>query len=123
MASLQYLMNTGTTSHVVDTQGNNLVTPQNLARLKGLPIFFFSGSENSVYLPENTDTSFTALSDANGGLFYERQVFEGRGHLDAWMSSTAHQDVFPRVLNHINNVHEGKYASFSKEISKLKSAR
>ncbi|KAF6824728.1 glucose-methanol-choline oxidoreductase [Colletotrichum plurivorum] len=123
MASLQYLMNTGTTSHVVDTQGANLVTPQNLARLRGLPIFFFSGSENSVYLPENTDTSFTALSDANGGLYYERQVFEGRGHLDAWMSSTAHQDVFPRVLNHINNVHEGKYASFSKELSKLKSAR
>lgn len=118
MASLNHLMFQGTHDYVTDSQNENLVTPQNIARLKGLPIFLFSGAENDVYTPENTDISFTTLSEANGGGFYERQVFKGRGHLDAWMSPTAHKDVFPRVLHHIENVQRGKYDALRKVIAK-----
>ncbi|KAK2609820.1 hypothetical protein N8I77_003299 [Diaporthe amygdali] len=109
MKSLHHLMYMGTHNFVTDSHDVSLVTPQNIARLKGLPIFLFSGSENAVYAPENTDLSFTTLSEANGGLCYERQVFEGRGHLDSWMSPTAHKDVYPRVLNHVENVRKGRY--------------
>ncbi|KAF9880092.1 glucose-methanol-choline oxidoreductase [Colletotrichum karsti] len=118
MASLQHLMSTGLAGHVMDNQNVDLVTPQNIARLKGLPIFFFSGSDNAVYEPQNTDLSFTTLSEANGGFCYERQVFEGRGHLDAWMSPTAHEEVYPRVLNHIENVRKGKYEDMKAYVKK-----
>lgn len=118
MASLRHLMFQGTHEYATDSQNENLVTPQNIARLKGLPIFFFSGSENDVYAPENTDISFTTLSEANGGICYERQVFQGRGHLDAWMSPSANKDVFPRVLHHINKVQNGKFDELNKAVSK-----
>lgn len=95
---------------VADAHGASLVTPQNVARLRGLPIFLFSGAEDDVYAPRNTDVSFTALCEANGSLCYERQVFEGRGHLDAWMGPTAREDVFPRVWDHVENVRRGRYA-------------
>ncbi|KAK1590288.1 glucose-methanol-choline oxidoreductase [Colletotrichum navitas] len=104
MASLNHLMYQGTHGIVTDSQNENLVTPQNIARLKGLDIFFFSGTEDDVFAPDNTDTSFTTLSEANGGVCYERQVFPDRGHMDVWMSPTAHKDVFPRVLHHIKKV-------------------
>lgn len=118
MASLNHLMFQGTHDYATDSQNENLVTPQNIARLKGLPIFLFSGADNDVYAPDNTDISFTTLSEANGGGFYERQVFKGRGHLDAWMSPTAHKDVFPRVLHHIETVQRGKYDALRKVIAK-----
>ncbi|KAK1964084.1 glucose-methanol-choline oxidoreductase [Colletotrichum sublineola] len=108
MASLSHLMYQGTHGFVTDSQNENLVTPQNIARLKGLDIFLFSGTENDVYEPENTDISFTTLSEANGGVCYERQVFKDYGHLDAWMSPTAHKDVFPRVLHHMKKVDNTK---------------
>ncbi|KAK1993063.1 glucose-methanol-choline oxidoreductase [Colletotrichum falcatum] len=109
MASLNHLMYQGTHGFVTDSQNENLVTPQNIARLKGLDIFFFSGNENDVYAPDNTDTSFTTLSEANGGVCYERQVFNGFGHLDAWMSPNAHREVFPRVLHHMEKVQNKNY--------------
>ncbi|OLN81041.1 Cholesterol oxidase 1 [Colletotrichum chlorophyti] len=119
MKNLSYLMFAGTRGYVTDTTYDNLVTPQNIARLRGLPIFLFSGSENDVYAPENTDLSFTTLSEANGGLCYERQVFEGRGHLDCWMSSSAHKDVFPRVLHHIKSVESGKFSEIKNVVDKM----
>lgn len=119
MRSLHHLMYMGVHGYVTDSQDTSLLTPQNIARLRGLPIFFFSGAENDVYRPECTDLSFTTLSEANGGLCYERQVFEGRGHLDSWMSPAAHRDVFPRVLKHIENVREGRYEEMRTAVVRL----
>ncbi|KZL72550.1 glucose-methanol-choline oxidoreductase [Colletotrichum incanum] len=116
MASLNHLMYQGTHEYITDSQNENLVTPQNIARLKGLPIFFFSGNQNEVYAPENTDISFTTLSEANGGICYDRQVFNDRGHLDAWMSPTAHKDVYPRVLHHIKKVEKHRYEVLKKAV-------
>lgn len=82
----------------------NLVTPFNISRLKGIPILFFSGANNTVYAPENTDVSYTLLRDAHGVDGYEREVFEGKGHLDCWMGVTAHKDVYPRVREHVDRV-------------------
>jgi len=53
-----------------------------MTRLRGIPILFFSGSENAVFDPQSTDISYTRLRDTFGEEWYGRVVFEGRGHLD-----------------------------------------
>ena len=109
MRSLAHLMSMGTRGYVTTNAPTptNLVTPHNMAHLKGIPIFFISGAKNTVYSPESTDVSYTLLRDAHGVSDYERVVFEGRGHLDCWMGVTAHQDVYPRVREHVDKVMKG----------------
>jgi hypothetical protein len=110
MQSLAHLMSVGRLGHVTTNPpvSTNLVTARNIQRLKGIPIFLFSGSENAVYTPENTDVSYGLLRDANGADGYERDVFEGRGHLDCWMGATAHTDVYPRVRRHVDGIFAGQ---------------
>lgn len=106
MRSLSHLMSMGRLGYVTTNppMSSNLVTPHNIARLKGIPILFFSGTENEVFVPENTDVSYTVLRDAHGADDYERVVFDNRGHLDCWMGVTAHKDVYPRVKEHVDKV-------------------
>jgi hypothetical protein len=84
------------------------VTPENLHRLKGIPILFLSGARNMVFTGENTDTSYTTLCNLYGKQWYEREAFVDRGHLDAWMGATAYQDVYPRVMRHVDEYMNGK---------------
>lgn len=109
MRGLGWLMNAGNIERVTTNQpgGVDLVTPENIARLKGLPILFLSGTGNMVFTAENTDTSFTTLCNAHGRQDYEREVFTGKGHLDAWMGANAHLDVYPRVRRHADQKTEG----------------
>jgi hypothetical protein len=106
MTALDWLMKSGSVGSVTTNAPafTELVTPENLKRLKGIPILFLSGSENVVFVPENTDTSYTTLCNAHGRKWYEREVFQGRGHLDHWMGSTAYEDVYPRVKRHVDMV-------------------
>ena len=88
MASLRHLMRMGTAGRVLDNAGkDSLLTDANLERLRGIPIFLFSGVENTVYSPEATLTSYTALRTRFGEIGYERVEFVGRGHLDCWMGA------------------------------------
>jgi hypothetical protein len=82
----------------------NLVTPQNIQRLRDIPILLFSGAANAFYTPENTDVSYSLLCDTNGADDYERVEFEGRDHLDCWMGNTAWRDVYPRVRRYVDQV-------------------
>ena len=104
MASLQHLINMGVAGYVQNNAGENIATKQSLARLKGIPIFLFSGSENAVYSPESTDMSYNALRNVLGEENYERAVFQGKGHLDCWMGVDADSDVYPRVKAHLDKV-------------------
>ena len=104
MSALAYLMKVGVAATVMDDGGNSLVTIDHLARLKGIPILLFSGSENVVYSPEATDMSYNALRNALSEDDYERVVFQGRGHLDCWMGVDAVKDVYPTVLGHVQKV-------------------
>jgi hypothetical protein len=109
MKSLAHLMAMGRLGHVITNPPTsiNLVSRPNMERLKGIPIFFFSGADNAVYAPENTDVSYTMLRDAHGTKDYERVVFPGRGHLDCWMGATAHEDVYLRVKRHVDKIMKG----------------
>lgn len=93
----------GTHGFATDNNNVSLVTDANLDRLRGLKILFLSGSENVVYSPETTDQSFTTLTDHFQQAGYEREVLQGYGHLDCWMSEDAVNDVYPRVSEHIFN--------------------
>jgi hypothetical protein len=76
----------------------------NLDHLKHIPIFFFSGSENAVFTPEATDMSYTTLRSKFDEGQYERDVFDGFGHLDCWMGEKAADVVWPRVKQHMIKV-------------------
>jgi len=107
MNSLKYFMLNGTQGHVTtwtsehDAGATDLVTEDNLRRLLGVPIYFFSGSENAVYSPESTDASYTTLRDLGDESQYERDVFDGFGHLDCWMGEKALHVIWPKVREHI----------------------
>ncbi|KAM0556073.1 hypothetical protein ACHAPJ_006061 [Fusarium lateritium] len=101
MKSLSWLTSTGALEKVTNNEGWDLVTPENIARLAGIPILFLSGTGNMVFTAENTDTSFTTLCNAHGRNLYERELFTGKGHLDAWMGATSYLDVYPRVARHV----------------------
>lgn len=101
MTMLSHLTHMGRQDHVCDNQNNNLVTPENVKRLAGIPILLFSGAENTVYDPESTEMSYDILRDQLQYDDYERVVFPGKGHLDCWMSAHAINDVWPTVWGHI----------------------
>lgn len=116
MRSLQWLMESGRKENVLANGPvfTNLVTPENLERLKGIPILFLSGTGNMVFTAENTDISYTTLCNVHGRDWYEREVFPGKGHLDAWMGSTAYQDVYPRVRRHVDQIMMWEQGPFGK---------
>ena len=86
---LQHLLDMGIPGTVLDSAGRNLVTPSNLDRLRGIPLFLFSGSENAVYAPAATYASCELLNAHFGDDCCTRFEFDGMGHLDCWMSESA----------------------------------
>lgn len=111
MASLRHLMSMGVAGYVQNNAGENIVNKQSLARLKGIPIFLFSGSENAVYSPESTDMTYNVLRNVLGAENYERTVFQGKGHLDCWMGVDSDSDVYPRVKAHLDKVTSRKVSN------------
>lgn len=86
------------------SSASNLITSANLQRLRNLPIYFFTGSENGVFLPEATDISYTTLRNTFNEGQYERDVIDGFGHSDCWMGEKAAEAVWPRVRAHMKKV-------------------
>lgn len=104
------LMQMGAGGHVTTNYpiAQRLTTPANIKRLKGIPIFLFSGGDNHVLAPECTLTSYEMLRDAMGGEGYERVVIPGYGHLDCWMGTRAERDVFPLIAERVGRVCRGE---------------
>lgn len=106
MRSMGWIMHCGQIEKVT-TNGpsrESLVTPENLERLKGIPILFVAGADNIVYTPDNTDTSYTTLCNVHGRKWYQREVFPSTGHLDTWMGTHSHRVVYPRIRHHVEEV-------------------
>jgi hypothetical protein len=87
-----------------DASATNLVTEANLQRLLNIPIYFFSGAENASYSPESTDISYTTLRRVGDEGLYDRDAFDGFGHLDCWMAEKAATVIWPRVREHMKKV-------------------
>ena len=104
MKSLAHLVDMGKAGTALNNSKQSLVTDANLDNFKGIPVYLFSGSENAVYKPENTDVSFSKLRVRLGADDYKREEIPGMGHLDCWMSEKAVKNVFPKVLWHVDQV-------------------
>jgi hypothetical protein len=121
MTLLRLLMHQFRNGHVANNfpLAHALTTPKNIERLRGIPFFLFSGSDNKVLSPESTEITYCKLRDTfgcDGGEesgrgrregFYERVVVEGYGHLDCWMGKNSFVDVYPMVRLRVDRICRG----------------
>ena len=66
--------------------------PRTSARLS-----FFSGRDNRVFVPESQERTFEYFDRVAPGR-HSFHVLDGYGHLDVFMGSNSHRDVFPRMV-------------------------
>jgi choline dehydrogenase-like flavoprotein len=84
--------------HVLDANGANVYLPH-LDRMN-MPILFIHGEDNECFLPQSTAQTFEAVSAANPGVRYSRNVIPGYGHIDGIFGTNAVKDVYPMILDH-----------------------
>lgn len=87
--------------HVVSHDGDELYLPH-IDRLT-MPIRFVHGEKNICYLPKSTEKTLERLQQAHPDGRYDRFVIAGYGHIDCMFGKNASQDVFPLVLEHLEN--------------------
>ncbi|MEO6925000.1 MAG: alpha/beta hydrolase, partial [Bryocella sp.] len=97
--SLEHLSLLVRTKHLVDAKGGE-VYMQHLDRLK-VPICFIHGAENQCFLPVSTELTYNALREANGSDLYKRHLIPGYGHIDCIYGKNACIDVYPYMLEHL----------------------
>ncbi len=66
-----------------------------------IPITFISGGENECFLPESTEITYNLLRQKNGKELYKRFVVPNYGHIDCIYGKNAARDVYPFILNHL----------------------
>lgn len=122
MRLLNLLMRMGYEGHVM-TNGpmyERLDTKENLARLKGIPIFLWSGRDNSVLNPEATERTYEKLCDMFEDGDYRRKVVPGYGHLDGWMGRNAWKDIYPFIREEVDRVVRGDNYKFEEPNDEFK---
>ena len=85
--------------HLVSATGEDIYMP-NIERL-AIPITFFHGDKNCIFDPESTKITFDKLCEANGAQLYRRHILPGYGHSDCLIGKNAVVDVFPLILEHL----------------------
>jgi pimeloyl-ACP methyl ester carboxylesterase len=68
---------------------------KHLSRLN-VPMLLISGQKNQMFLPDSTARTWKLLHDALGNNI-QRQVFEGFGHLDFYLSGEAKNPIWKRL--------------------------
>ncbi|KAL2163083.1 hypothetical protein VTH06DRAFT_6919 [Thermothelomyces fergusii] len=114
MTQLHLLMRMGRDGHVMSNAPlfERLTGPDNVARLRGVPVFLFVGRDNAVLSPESTVRTYEVLCDAFEHGNYRRKVVPGYGHLDCWMGRNAWKDVYPFVREEVDRVTRGDRYEF-----------
>jgi hypothetical protein len=92
---LEHLASGGRRQTVLGNDYRSLVTEGNLERLRGIPIFLFSGADNNVFKATSTLKTDQVLKAR--GETVSRREFEGFGHLDCWMSEGSAAVVYPAI--------------------------
>ncbi|MBD0256366.1 MAG: hypothetical protein ICV83_11665, partial [Cytophagales bacterium] len=85
---------------VVDARGNDVYVPR-VEQMKPFPVTFIHGAENECFLPESTRLAQDWLRQHFPGVAYERHVVGRYGHIDCIFGQQAHLDVYPLVLEHL----------------------
>jgi hypothetical protein len=104
--NLEQLEFMGVNGYVVDNHGNTLLTPENIERLRDIPIHFIHGERNAVYNPVSTmnDMDLLMYTFGNPENMYSRTPFPNRGHLDCWMGHSSYRDVYVDVEQHARKI-------------------
>jgi len=84
---------------LVNIQGEDCYLPH-LERM-AIPMTFISGEENRCFLPESTEITYNNLCEKNGKDLYKRVVIPNYGHIDCIFGKNAVKDVYPYILNHL----------------------
>ena len=79
----------------------DLDEPGNADRL-ARPILFLAGQHNQIFFPDTSRRTLHWLQAANPGVDYSRVVLADYVHLDSIIGRTANVDVFPHVLEHLD---------------------
>ncbi len=66
-----------------------------------LPMTIISGGENECFLPSSTQRSYDWLREHNGKSLYKRYVVPAYGHIDCIFGKHAVRDVYPTILQHL----------------------
>ncbi|AEO62896.1 uncharacterized protein THITE_41229 [Thermothielavioides terrestris NRRL 8126] len=122
MTLLHLLMRMGAEGHALGNAPlfERLTTPENVRRLRGLPVLLFVGRDNAVLSPEATERTYETLCDAFGDADYRRRVVPGYGHLDCWMGRNAWKDVYPFVREEVDRVTRGEDYRFEEPDDRFK---
>ncbi len=96
LAHLAMMLRVG---HVVDKDGRDAYRPH-LERL-ALPISFIHGTRNREFLPGATIKTYEVLCRKNGPAWYVWRPLERYGHMDCFIGKQAAADVFPVVLEEL----------------------
>lgn len=122
MRLLNLLMRMGYEGHVMSNAPlyERLTTPDNVARLRGIPVLLFVGRDNAVLSPEATERTYEALCDAFEDGDYRRRVVPGYGHLDCWMGRNAWKDIYPFVREEVDRVTRGEAYCFEEPDDRFK---
>jgi cholesterol oxidase len=99
MRSFQHIGRLVNSGHLVAFNGDEIYLP-NLARLN-VPICFIHGGENACFQPESTRITYHLLREQFGPTNYIRHVIPNYGHIDCIFGKNAHLDVYPHILNHL----------------------
>jgi cholesterol oxidase len=91
---LELLTNKG---HLLNFAGEDVYLPH-LDRL-AIPITFIHGAENECFEPQSTQITYDLLRQTNGKDLYARHVIPGYGHIDCIFGKNASTDVFPIILD------------------------
>ncbi|KAL2197648.1 hypothetical protein P885DRAFT_35367 [Corynascus similis CBS 632.67] len=114
MTQQRMLMKMGYEGHVMGNAPlfERLTGPDNVARLRGIPVMLFVGRDNAVLSPEATERTYEVLCEAFEDGDYTRKVVPGYGHLDCWMGRNAWRDVYPMVREEVDRVTRGEHYRF-----------
>ncbi|HET7057839.1 MAG TPA: GMC oxidoreductase [Nitrospiraceae bacterium] len=86
--------------HLVTATGEEAYLPH-LDRL-AIPITFIHGERNECFLPASTEKTYELLQQTNGRNLYRRHVIPDYGHIDCIFGKNAVKDVYPLILQHLD---------------------
>jgi cholesterol oxidase len=99
MRAFEHLALMTKTGHLVTATGDEAYLPH-LNRL-AIPITFIHGERNACFLPASTEQTYELVRQHNGTGLYRRHVIAGYGHIDCIFGKNAVTDVYPFILQHL----------------------
>jgi len=86
-----------------DSRASDIMSAEDRTHLErlDLPMLLISGSENQMFVPEATRRTYSLLHDALGANI-EREVFDGFGHLDFYLSADARKPIWEKLVRFLD---------------------